>query len=213
MCGRFTLSASAQRLQEFFPLFELPPIRPRYNVAPTQQVLAVVQEESGKVRAAELRWGLIPSWATDKKLSAGLINARADSVASKPAFRTAFKRRRCLVLADGFYEWQKGDKKGPKQAFHIRMGDGRPFAFAGLWEQWCGETPALESCTIITTEANEVLRPFHDRMPVILSPRDYAFWLDPMSSDPGPLQEMLRPFPAEHMTTIAVRVPCEQRPE
>src|ERR1700738_3797331 len=100
MCGRFTLSASAQRLQEFFPLFELPPIRPRYNVAPTQPVLAVVQDESGKVRAAELRWGLIPSWATDKKLSAGLINARADSVASKPAFRAAFKRRRCLVLAD-----------------------------------------------------------------------------------------------------------------
>jgi putative SOS response-associated peptidase YedK len=204
MCGRFTLSASAQRLQEFFPLFEIPDIAPRYNIAPTQQILAIRQEADAKPRVTFLRWGLIPSWAKEKKIGASLINARADTVAGKPAFRAAFKRRRCLILADGFYEWQKGAKKGPKQPFHIRLKDGRPFAFAGLWEHWNGEEPAIESGTIITTDANDVVRLLHDRMPVILDPRDYARWLDPGASDPGVLQEMLRPYPADQMTTVPV---------
>jgi hypothetical protein len=130
MCGRFTLSANAQRLQEFFPIFEIPETAPRFNIAPTQAILAVRQEEIAKPAVAFLRWGLIPSWAKDKKIGASLINARADTVASKPSFRAAFKRHRCLILADGFYEWRKGEK--PKQPFHIRRGDGRPFAFAGL---------------------------------------------------------------------------------
>ena len=198
MCGRFTLTASAQRLQEVFPLFEIPDAPPRYNIAPTQQILVVRQEDNTKPRAAFLRWGLIPSWAKDKKIAASLINARADTVASKPAFRAAFKRRRCLVLADGFYEWQKGTK--PKQPYHIRMTDARPFAFAGLWEHWSGEEPTIDSCTIITTDANDALRPLHDRMPVILGPSDYARWLDPAVADPGVLQEMLRPYAAEQMT-------------
>src|SRR5262245_29450802 len=177
MCGRFKLSANRQRLKDTFPLWEIPEIEPRFNIAPTQSVLAVRQQENAKPQGAFLRWGLIPSWAKDNKLSASLINARADSVATKPSFRTAFKRRRCLILADGFYEWRKGN--APKQPFHIHRRDGEPFAFAGLWEIWGGEQPALESCTIITTDANEVIRPLHDRMPVILDQRDYARWLDP----------------------------------
>jgi putative SOS response-associated peptidase YedK len=204
MCGRFTLSASAKRLQELFPLFEFPEIPPRYNIAPTQQVLAVRQEDHAKPNTAWLRWGLIPSWAKEKKIGASLINARADSVAVKPAFRAAFTRRRCLVLADGFYEWQKAANNGPKQPFHIRLGDGQPFAFAGLWETWSGEETPIESCTVITTDANDLVRPLHDRMPVILNPRDFSRWLDPSLSDPGVLQEMLRPFPSEPMTAVAV---------
>jgi putative SOS response-associated peptidase YedK len=202
MCGRFTLSANAQRLHDFFPLFEIPETVPRYNIAPTQMVLAVKQDQDAKPKAAFLRWGLIPSWAKDKKIGASLINARADGVATKPSFRAAFKRRRCLILADGFYEWRKGST--PKQPFHIRRSDGQPFAFAGLWEHWSGEEPAIESCTIITTDANDVVRPLHDRMPVILDSREYARWLDPASADPGVLQEMLRPYPPEQMTTVAV---------
>lgn len=204
MCGRFTLKAPAEKLRETFPLFDIPDITPRYNIAPTQQILAVRQEEGGKPHATFLRWGLIPSWAKDKKIGASLINARADSVATKPSFRTAFKRRRCLILADGFYEWPKGPKKIPKQAFHIKLRDEAPFAFAGLWEHWSGEEPAIESCTIITTDANAVLESFHDRMPVILNPCDYSRWLDPAVSDPGILQEMLHPFPPDQMTASAV---------
>jgi len=201
MCGRFKLSANRQRLKDTFPLWEFPDLTARFNIAPTQPVLAVRQEDNAKPQGAFLRWGLIPSWAKDMKLSASLINARADSVATKPSFRNAFKRRRCLILADGFYEWRQGTK--PKQPFHIRRSDGQPFAFAGLWERWAGEQP-IDSCTIITTDANDVVRPVHDRMPVILEPRDYARWLDPTSADPGVLQEMLRPYPPELMATDAV---------
>jgi putative SOS response-associated peptidase YedK len=203
MCGRFTLSANAARLQEFFPLFEIPETTPRYNIAPTQQVLALRQEEGGKPRACWLRWGLIPSWAKDKKIGASLINARADTVASKPAFRAAFKRRRCLILADGFYEWRKAEKAS-KQPFHMRLNDGQPFAFAGLWEVWHGEDKAIESSAIITTDANDVVRPLHQRMPVILGAPDYTRWLDPTHADTGLLQEMLRPYPHEQMTATRV---------
>jgi putative SOS response-associated peptidase YedK len=201
MCGRFTLSSNKQRLQKTFPMFDLMDVRERFNIAPTQQILAVRQEDAQRPKGSMLRWGLIPSWAKEKKIAASLINARADSVADKPSFRNAFKRRRCLILADGFYEWRKGTT--PKQPFHIRRKDGEPFAFAGLWERWTGEEPPLESCTIITTDPNDVVRPLHDRMPVILDAKDYATWLNPANSDPGVLQEMLRPFPAALMTTVA----------
>ncbi len=205
MCGRFTLTTSAEKLREFFPLFEIPPWPPRYNIAPTQTVLALRQEADGKPEAALLRWGLIPSWAKDKKIAASLINARADTVATKPSFRAGFKRRRCLIVADGFYEWKKGpSKKGPKQPYHIRLTDAHPFAFAGLWERWEGEETPIESCAIITTDANAVLQPLHDRMPVILEPRDYPRWLEPVPKDPAELQEMLRPFPPEKMTALPV---------
>jgi putative SOS response-associated peptidase YedK len=204
MCGRFTLSANKQRLQETFPMFDLMEIPSRYNIAPRQQVLAVRQENAERPKGSMLRWGLLPSWAKEKKVPASLINARSDSVADKPSFRTAFKHRRCLILADGFYEWTKGPL--PKQPFHIRRKDAGPFAFAGLWERSAGEEPSIESCTIITTDSNDVVRPFHDRMPVILDAKEYARWLDRSFSDPGVLQEMLRPYPSDLMTTVPVSI-------
>jgi putative SOS response-associated peptidase YedK len=149
-----------------------------------------------------LRWGLIPSWADDPKVGYRTINARSESVASKPAFRTPFRESRCLILADGFYEWKKTD--GSKQPFHIRLKTGKPFAFAGLYAHWDkGEKP-IDSCTILTTEANELMRTLHDRMPVILEPASFDQWLDPTQHKPEPLQALLRPFPSEVMTAIPI---------
>jgi len=198
MCGRFTVTVSAKELQEAFPLFDLPSTTPRFNVAPTQQILAVRREDDKpKPQGVFLRWGLVPSWADDLSIGSRLINARADGIDKKPSFRAAFKKRRCLILTDGFYEWRKGAKpKDPKQPFHIHFKDRRPFAFAGLWETWKKGDEPIESCTIITTEANEAIAALHDRMPVILQPRDFARWLDPAPGDPAALLEMLRPYPA-----------------
>jgi putative SOS response-associated peptidase YedK len=186
MCGRFTLTASTEALSQLFPLFANIELAPRYNIAPTQNVLAVrLKPDSHELEAVRFRWGLIPSWAKDTKIGATLINARAETIAEKPSFRTAFKHRHCLILADGFYEWKKLDAK-TKQPYHIHLKDRRPFAFAGLWERWSkGEEP-IESCTILTTEANQLLRPLHERMPVILEPRNHEHWLrSPGVSDPS----------------------------
>ena len=188
----------------------LPIFTPRYNIAPTQQVLAIRQR--GEVReAVELQWGLIPSWADDPKIGNRLINARADTVATKPAFRQAFKRRRCLILADGFYEWQKVGKA--KQPYLIHRPDDQPFAFAGLWERWKGNDLVIESCTIITTEANDTLQPLHDRMPVILDEQDHDRWLD---SD-ADAEALLRPAPDELLETYPVSTqvnkPAQAGPE
>ncbi|MBI3409780.1 MAG: SOS response-associated peptidase [Planctomycetes bacterium] len=206
MCGRFTLTTVGQQLQAFFPLFDIPTVTPRYNIAPTQNVLVVrdAAEKDAKPQAAWMRWGLIPSWAKEKKIGASLINARADTVAAKPAFRAAFKRRRCLVLADGFYEWKKEPGNKTKQPFHIRRKDSAPFAFAGLWEHWEVERPAIESITIITTDANEVLKPLHDRMPVILDPHDYQKWIESSPKDPALLQELLQPCAPGEMIAVPV---------
>ncbi|HEY0128503.1 MAG TPA: SOS response-associated peptidase, partial [Rubrobacteraceae bacterium] len=170
MCGRFTQRADAKALAKAFGVAEVPEVEARYNVAPTQDILGVYESEDGR-EAKFFRWGLIPSWAKDSSMGARLINARAETVAEKPSFRDAFKRRRCVIPADGFYEWQRVG--GKRQPYFFRMRDERPFGFAGLWERWegaGGET--LYSCTILTTEANEVLRPVHDRMPVILHPEE-----------------------------------------
>src|SRR5947209_2693109 len=157
MCGRFTLKQAAQTLQEMFELSEVPMLPLRYNIAPTQTVAAVRLRADRPVRELVLlRWGMVPSWADDPGIGNRLINARADGIASKPSFRSAFRKRRCLVLADGFYEWQKLDAKR-KQPYYFRLNDGRPFAFAGLWESWHREGEEIESCTLITTEANEVV--------------------------------------------------------
>jgi putative SOS response-associated peptidase YedK len=161
-----------------------------------------------------MRWGLVPSWSKDPKSGPPLINARADTVATKPTFRSAFRSRRCLIPADGFYEWQKTDttmnsagygSRPIKQPFHIRLNPDHPFAFAGLWERWEGaDSSAIESCTIITTDANDLLRPIHDRMPVILHEEDYDRWLDPNESDAKQLESLLRPFPPEEMTAYPI---------
>src|ERR671933_2135962 len=157
MCGRYTLYTPVETLAEEFGLTDpLPDLQPNYNVAPTQEVPAVVAGNDGGRRLEMLRWGLIPSWADDPGIGSRMINARSETVAEKPSFRRAFKERRCLVLADGFYEWKRTDSNG-KQPYYIRMKDGRPFAFAGLWESWRGGREEILSCTILTTEANHLV--------------------------------------------------------
>jgi putative SOS response-associated peptidase YedK len=206
MCGRFTLRAPASTVAEQFGLLDAEPLNPRFNIAPTQAVAAVRLATEGDEPARQLvwlKWGLVPSWAKDAKIGNSLINARAESVADKPAFRAAFRRRRCLVAADGFYEWRRTG--GKKQPYFIRLAEDRPFAFAGLWESWEGpEHSALDTCTLITTDANELMRPIHDRMPVILSPEHYARWLDPALQKPEHLQPLLRPYPSDAMLAYPV---------
>jgi len=182
---------------EQFSLFEMPPFTPRFNIAPSQPV-AVVRVGNGAAAWGReivwMRWGLVPSWAKDPEIGNRLINARSETAPQKPAFRAAFRRRRCLIAADGFYEWQ--GKRRPKQPFFIRRTDDRPFAFAGLWESWEGaDHSGLQTCTILTTEPNELIRPIHNRMPVIVSAEHYDRWLDPAQEKTEGLMELLRPYP------------------
>ena len=204
MCGRFTQFSERKELARLFGFNadEAPDLFPRYNIAPTQLV-AVVRQDDGQRVMRPLRWGLIPSWARDEKIGNSLINARSETVAEKPAFRAAFKKRRCLIPTTGFYEWVATAGK-KKQPLHIRLIDGQPFALAGLWERWTdAEGAVVESCTILTTTANHLMRPFHDRMPVILAPADYETWLDPQTPVEA-LQALLRPYPAEGMVAVPV---------
>ncbi len=204
MCGRFSLGASATALAAQFDLPNVPAWTPRYNIAPTQEVLAVVKmPDSTKRQARLLRWGLIPQWAEGPAVGSRMINARAETVATKPAFRRAFRERRCLILTDGFYEWQRQDYR--KQPYYIRLVDGRPFAFAGLWERWVPQDgQPIDSCTILTTVANDLIRPLHVRMPVILAPGNYDLWLDPSIRDDEQLQPLLRPSPVNVMMAYPV---------
>lgn len=194
MCGRFALLILGGALAEEFGAAVPQGLAPRYNIAPTQPVLAVrAVPGNGRREIVALRWGLVPPWAKDPSIGDRMINARAETVAEKPAFRSAFRKRRCLIPASGFYEWKKTG--GRKQPHYIRRRDGAPLAFAGLWERWApeGEAP-LETCAIVTTDANDLLAAVHDRMPVILSPAAYDAWLDP-GADPGRLRALLAPSP------------------
>lgn len=175
-----------------------PSLLPRFNVAPTQSVAAIRQTDQRR-ELVLLRWGLVPAWAKDIAIGNKMINARAETVAEKPAFRSAFKRRRCLILTDGYYEWQKTGTQ--KQPYHIHMRDGRPFVFAGLWERWQEPTQsqAVETCTIITTAANEQTTPIHDRMPVILNAGASDLWLDESVEDRGKLEPLLVPYAADDL--------------
>jgi putative SOS response-associated peptidase YedK len=203
MCGRYTLFAPAKRLEALFGLEILGELPPRYNIAPGGAVLAVRPGKSAVREPALFQWGLIPSWSKDPTIGARMINARAETAAAKPAFRAAMKRRRCLIPASGFYEWAKS---GPaKQPFYIRMKDDKPFAFAGLWEQWCGEDGGeIDSCAILTTDANDLLKPIHHRMPVIVAPGDFDRWLDPANEKPATLADLLRPYSSDEMTAHPV---------
>ncbi|HXY36302.1 MAG TPA: SOS response-associated peptidase [Planctomycetaceae bacterium] len=201
MCGRFTLRARPADLVEVFELLREPELTPRFNIAPTQPV-AIVRQVDKHREISMVRWGLIPFWAEDPKVGYSTINARAETVAKKPTFRQSFAKRRCLIPADGFYEWQRMD--GRKQPFFIHMKDDRPFAFAGLWDRWKRGDQAIESCSIIVSNANELVEPIHDRMPVILDQEDYARWLDPKNQDTAALQGLLRPYPAEGMTAFPI---------
>lgn len=193
MCGRYTLKTPVDTLQREFELVgELPELTGRFNIAPTQEVPVVI--EAGGRHLELVRWGLVPFWADDLKIGSRMINARAETVPAKPAFRKAYERRRCLVLADGFYEWKKGPKG--KIPMYIHRRSGAPFAFAGLWEEWKkGAGAPVRSCTIVTTQANELLAPIHDRMPVILAPENYAAWLDPATKAGPELEKLLAPPP------------------
>lgn len=202
MCGRFAQRTSPKTLAKQFQVKEVPDIEARYNIAPTQNILAVHQTPDGR-EMKFLKWGLVPSWAKDASMGTRLINARSETVAEKPAFRDAFKHRRCLIPADGFYEWVHAN--GKKQPFFFQMCDEQPFGFAGLWERWKDKDgKVLETCTILTTEANEVLRPVHDRMPVILHSDDYDLWLDEDVRQQELLKDLLQPYPGAEMMAYPV---------
>ncbi len=207
MCGRFVLNASAEQLQLLFEVGDVPQIEPRYNIAPTQPVAIVRMTESGKREFAHVLWGLIPSWAKDPSIANKLINARSEGVTEKPSFRNAFKRRRCLVPASGFYEWKKNGSS--KEPWFITMESGDPFAIAGLWEIWnAPDGGQLETCTLLTTEPNELAAKLHNRMPVIIARDDYALWLGSGKEDHkeylAEVHHLMRPFPAEEMTAWPV---------
>jgi len=209
MCGRFTLRTPPAVLIRQFDLARVPDelneLAPRYNVAPTQSVLAIRQRPDLDREAVFLHWGLIPSWADSPSIGNRMINARAETVHQKPAFRHSFRRQRCLVPADGYYEWQK-QADGKKQPYLFHLPGEEPFAFAGLWEHWQSrepEGPVIESCSLITTEPNALASAVHDRMPVILDPRDYDTWLDPQA-EAAHLQQLLRPFADDTLTAEPV---------
>ncbi|MGE0278455.1 MAG: SOS response-associated peptidase [Nitrospiraceae bacterium] len=211
MCGRFTQTATPDTIAKLFRVEgPLPLFKPSYNIAPTQRVAAVrLNAETGKRECALLRWGLIPSWANDAKIGNQCINAKAETLAEKPSFRSAFRKRRCLVVADGFYEWQlvgalRGVRASAKQPMWIGRKDRQPFAFAGLWEYWePAEGEPLETCAIITTEPNELMAPIHNRMPVVLGPASFDQWLD-AATPAESLKALLRPCPGEELQAYPV---------
>jgi len=217
MCGRFTLTVDPADLQEAFPETVFPPkYAPRFNVAPTQPILAIPND--GKNAADFFVWGLIPSWAKDPSIGNKLINARAETLAEKPSFRGGFKYKRCLILADGFYEWKVVPGSKTKIPHFIFLKSREPFAFAGLWDEWHSpDGGSLRSATIITTEPNELMATLHNRMPVILKKSDYAKWLDPASQTPDKLQSLLKPFSSDKMSAhpvgTMVNSPGNDRPE
>ena len=229
MCARYTLRCGAAAVAALFDLDEVLELVPRYNIAPTQEVPGVVADAHGDRVLRLYRWGLVPRWADDLGVGQRMINARAESLKERPAFRDAFRRRRCLLPADGFYEWVEeesvrevaldpqgqlfGDDPGVrrlervafKQPYHIRRRDGAPFAFAGLWDSWSGaDGPSIESCTLITTEPNALLRPLHNRMPVVLGPESFDMWLDPEFEDVDALSALLVPCDPEGWEAIPV---------
>jgi len=197
MCGRFTLQSPADLIRDLFDVEQMPELPARYNVAPTQDVACVVENDGREI--VFQRWGLIPFFAKDMAIGNRMINARAETIAEKPSFRAAFKRRRCLILADGFYEWKKTDEG--KVPCHITLKDKSCFGFAGLWESWKSpEQETVRSCTIITTESNETLKPLHHRMPVILKAEDHDTWLDQGLEERDVLQSLLVPYANDAMS-------------
>lgn len=202
MCGRFALWSPEEVLAMMFGI-PMPNLRPRYNIAPSQDVLTLFHDEETGRRAEPFRWGLVPFWARDPKMGSRMINARSETVAEKPAFRAAFRHRRCLVPADGFFEWERSGKQ--KKPHFFAMKDRSPFAIAGLWEHWSGEDgEEIWSVALLTTEANAVLAAIHDRMPVILHRENYERWVDPENRRRRDLLPLLAPFDPDAMTRFPV---------
>jgi putative SOS response-associated peptidase YedK len=222
MCARYTLRSGPDIVKHLFQLEEEFALEPRYNIAPTQEVAAVTQSREGDRKLRMLRWGLIPTWAKSASAGATMINARAESIKDRPAFRVPFERRRCLLPADGFFEWQDipvdpgqgslfgepaGQKpvKTRKQPYHFTLENDSVFAFAGIWDRWSDpQGNIVDSCCIITTVPNTLLAPIHDRMPVIIGRNDYALWLDRHERDAGELMHLLLPYPETEMSSKPV---------
>jgi len=203
MCGRFALNENPLKFAEYFYLSGNPEFSSSWNIAPSSRICTITGDKEGRRHLHKMKWGLIPSWAKDAAIGNKLANARGETVAEKPSFRSAFKSRRCLIPASGFYEWET--EKGVKQPWYIRLKSGVPMAFAGLWETWHpkeGET--IESCCIITTNANKLMEPIHDRMPVILDPDQWATWLSPLEHQADKLLPLIRPHDPESMQAWAV---------
>ena len=203
MCGRFTLQITKEMIAEIFGISILQDIQPRYNIAPTQQVAIVRTSPDGTKHLDLLKWGLIPSWSKDPSIGSRMINARSETADTKPSFRSAFKNRRCIIPASGFYEWQ--DVGGKKHPLYVKLKGNNLMLFAGLWEHWKSEEgETIESCTILTTTTNELIRPLHDRMPVILDTHDIEPWIDPHTKDPEQLKPLFKPYPTEEMEMYPV---------
>ena len=201
MCGRFVLSSTPAELADRFELTEAPEWSPRVNIAPTQ-CIPIIRAPAGARECVFARWGLIPAWSKEPKTSYSTFNARAETVATKPAFRAAFSQRRCIIPASGFYEWLRSG--GSKSPYYLSLKNSQPFAFAGHWERWEKNGETIESCTIIVTEANALMKPIHDRMPVILAAEGYDRWLDPRIGDPARVQPLLKPCPASWLQAYPV---------
>lgn len=204
MCGRFTLTVNPSELDEVFENFTFPQkFAPRFNISPTQPVLAIPNDAKNK--ADFFLWGLIPSWSKDPSMASKLINARGETIAEKPSFRGGYKYKRCLILADGFYEWKANQNQKTKTPYFIHMKDRNPFAFAGLWDEWHSpDGDSIRTCTIITTEPNELMSSLHNRMPVILEKKDYDAWLDPTPQTDLNLLRLIKPYPTSKMTAHPV---------
>lgn len=201
MCARFTLFTPGDRIARMFHLAQVPDLVPRYNVAPSQLVAVIGTKAAGSGRGlAMFRWGFVPHWANTPNDGPRSVNARAETVAEKPAFRDSFRQRRCLIPADGFYEWE--DTPQGKKPLFYRLASGEPMALAGIWDVWPGPTEKLFTCAILTTAANALVEPVHDRMPAILPPEDWDAWLDPHQTDPAQLLPLLRSFPVEQMEVV-----------
>ena len=203
MCGRFDLHLPRELIEEIFGISIPRNIMPRYNIAPTQEI-AVVRMSPDRTRQLDfLKWGLIPSWAKDPSIGSRMINARSETVHEKPAFRNSFKNRRCIIPANGFYEWK--ETAGRKKPLYVKMKDNSPMLFAGLWDHWKpAEGEVIESCSILTTSSNDLVEPLHDRMPVILRIEDVELWLDHQITVPDPLVPLFKPFPSEKMDMYPV---------
>ncbi|MFK7695306.1 SOS response-associated peptidase [Paenibacillus sp. HJGM_3] len=206
MCGRYTITVSLEELVVRFAMdrSSFPYYRPKYNVAPGQLITAIIHDGE-RNRAGELKWGLVPAWANDSKIGFTMINARSESLAQKPAFRTPLERKRCLIPADSFYEWKAAEGGSAKQPMRVMLKNGALFAMAGLYDTWVTpEGSKLSTCTIITTDANELVGGIHPRMPVIVRPEDEAAWLDRSNRDTNGLLQLLKPYPAEQMRAYPV---------
>jgi putative SOS response-associated peptidase YedK len=203
MCGRFDLHLPKELLAEIFGISIVQDLQPRYNIAPTQQIVVIRSYPDGSKHLDLLKWGLIPSWAKDSNIGSSMINARSETVDVKPAFRTALKHRRCIIPANGYYEWR--EVAGSKHPLYVKLKDNNLMMFAGLWDHWkFPDGEVIESCTILTTTTNDLIKPLHDRMPVILDPKDIDFWLDTQITDPEQLKSLFKSFSSELMDMYPV---------